>query len=92
MEVILRRHAMTEGNRLRQYIGAVDQDLSPEGETMARLCGGGPEETVRKVYCSPMRRAVRTARIFYPQARIVLKPLLREMDRSEERRVGKECL
>ncbi len=80
MEVILRRHAMTAGNRLNQYIGAIDQDLSPEGETTARLCGDGPDETVQKVYCSPMRRAVRSARIFYPQAQIVLKPLLREMD------------
>lgn len=80
MEVILRRHAMTAGNRLNQYIGSTDQDLSPEGETVARLCGGGPDESVEKVYCSPMRRAVRTARIFYPNAEIVLKPLLREMD------------
>lgn len=80
MEVVLRRHAMTAGNRLGQYIGATDQDLSPEGENAARLCGCGPDETVEKVYCSPMRRAVRTARIFYPQAQIVLKPLLREMD------------
>ena len=80
MEVILRRHAMTAGNSKKQYIGSTDQPLSPEGEQSARLCTGAGDETVSKVYSSPMRRCLLTSRIFYPKARVEICPLLREMD------------
>ena len=80
MEVILRRHAMTAGNSKKQYIGSTDQPLSPEGEQSARLCAGTGDETVSKVYSSPMRRCLLTSRIFYPKARVEICPLLREMD------------
>lgn len=80
MEVILRRHAMTAGNRLKQYIGSTDEPLCEEGELMARRCGSGPDRGVGRIYCSPMRRAVRTGRIFYPAAEVELVPALREMD------------
>ena len=80
MEIILRRHAMTAGNRRKEYIGSTDEPLCAEGELLARRCGDGPDAGVARIYCSPMRRAVRTGRIFYPAAEVVLVPALREMD------------
>ena len=36
MELLLLRHSITPGNLKRQYIGATDQPLAPEGEALAR--------------------------------------------------------
>lgn len=79
MRVDLIRHGATAGNALRRYVGgATDEPLSPEGaEALRRLPDDGE---VARVYASPLRRAVQTARILFPEARIVPVRDLREME------------
>jgi alpha-ribazole phosphatase len=78
MELILIRHAETAGNLERRYIGVTDQPLCEKGIKTAVKSGIMP--SVPLVYSSPMIRAVQTATIKFPNARVVTAPGLREMD------------
>ena len=78
MEILILRHGQTDGNREGRYLGRTDVPLNEAGEAEARA--GGVLPGVRKVYVSPMRRAVRTAEICFPNARQVPVPDFREMD------------
>ena len=40
--ILLLRHAPAPGNLEGRYLGSTDEDLSPEGEALARRCAGGP--------------------------------------------------
>lgn len=76
-EILLLRHGMTAGNRLRQYIGRTDQPLCPEGR--AELAGlHYPPAAL--VYVSPLRRCGETAALLFPGAALRVSPDLREMD------------
>jgi alpha-ribazole phosphatase len=78
MEVILLRHAETAGNLEKKYIGSTDEPLCREGKMHALRSGVMPY--VPLVYCSTAIRAVQTATIRFPHARVILTPGLREMD------------
>lgn len=78
MEIILLRHAETAGNLERRYIGVTDEPLCREGIKTAVRTGILPNVPI--VYSSPMIRAVQTATIKFPNARIITSPGLREMD------------
>ena len=78
MEILLLRHGRTAGNAERRYIGRTDEPLSPEGSRHARLTG--TDETVGHVYVSPLKRALETARIKFPNAELTVVADLREMD------------
>ena len=78
MEILLMRHGRTAGNAERRYVGRTDQPLSPEGVRHARLTG--TDETVQSVVVSPMKRALETARIKFPNAAQIIVTDLREMD------------
>ena len=78
MEILIMRHGQTDGNKEGRYLGRTDVPLNEAGEAEARSCGILP--TVNKVYVSPMRRAVRTAEICFPNAEQVPVPDFREMD------------
>lgn len=78
MEVILLRHAQTAGNLERRYVGITNEPLCREGIKSAVKSGIVP--FVPLVYSSPMIRAVQTATIKFPNARIITVPGLREMD------------
>lgn len=78
MEVLLLRHGQTAMNGEGRYLGRTDLPLCPEGA--AALQAGGTAPQVKTVYVSPLRRAVETASICFPQARQILVPDLREMD------------
>lgn len=78
MKVLILRHGKTALNLHGRYQGRTDVPLCPEGEAELREMGVCPE--VRKVYVSPMRRAVRTAEICFPNAERIPVPDFREMD------------
>ncbi|MDR0905567.1 MAG: histidine phosphatase family protein [Oscillospiraceae bacterium] len=78
MEVVLIRHAQTQGNLEKRYIGVTDEPLCRAGVKNAVKSGVFP--MVPLVYASPKIRAVQTATIKFPNARIVTSTGLREMD------------
>ncbi len=77
MQVILIRHGMTAGNAQGRYVGWVDAPLCPEGVSAAAKAG--TDETLKKVYVTPLRRTQQTARILFPNAEQVVVPELKEM-------------
>jgi len=78
MEILILRHGKTSMNQDGRYQGRTDVPLCPEGEAEAVSLGVLPQ--VRKVYVSPMKRAVRTAELCFPNADRVPVPDFREMD------------
>lgn len=78
MSWLLIRHGMTQGNVERRYVGCrTDEPLCPQGveQLLARTY-----PPVRKVFASPMKRCVETARLIYPGRTIELIDDLRECD------------
>ncbi len=78
MEVLLLRHGKTAGNAQGRYIGRSDVDVTEEG--LAELRALGADESLRRVYVTPLRRTHQTAAIFFPRAEQIIVPALREMD------------
>ena len=72
------RHGKTAANLEGRYLGRTDVPLCPDGE--ADALAGGTLPAVKKVYVSPMLRAVRTAELCFPNAERVPVPDFREMD------------
>lgn len=66
MELILIRHAETQGNLEHRYIGLSDEALSETGVRHAESAGASPN--IKRVVVSPLQRAKQTARILFPNA------------------------
>ncbi|MDR0223333.1 MAG: histidine phosphatase family protein [Oscillospiraceae bacterium] len=61
------RHGITEGNLKGEYIGLTDLPLCEQGrETINGYVKAGMYPSVDKVYTSPLKRCVQTARLIYP--------------------------
>ena len=78
MKVLLMRHGVTAANLKKLYNGRTDDPLCPEGVEAAISSGSDPG--IKSLYASPMKRALETARIKFPNAEITLCHDLREMD------------
>jgi alpha-ribazole phosphatase len=78
MELIIRRHGKTAGNRENRYVGRTDQPLCEE--YIDEIKAIGSDAAVSKVYVSPLVRTKQTARILFPNARQTEVADLREMD------------
>lgn len=78
MNVLILRHGKTAMNLHGRYQGRTDAPLCPEGEK--ELLENGVCPAVRRVFVSPMRRAVRTAELCFPNAAQTVIPDFREMD------------
>ena len=78
MNVRLLRHAPTQGNAEKRYIGITDEPLSNEGMALARACGG--DAALARVYVSPLLRTQQTAAIWHPNAKQVIMGGLAEMN------------
>jgi len=78
--IFLIRHAETEGNLARICQGqTIGGKLSKKGRQHARkLRKWIGEEGIEIVYCSPLSRAVETARIVFGNKKIITEPLLIE--------------
>ena len=80
-KIHLIRHGFTQGNLDGRYIGVTDLPLCPAGrEQLEQLAAGARYPAVQKVYASPLKRAVETAQILYPEHRIVPIDGLKEYD------------
>ena len=80
MKIYLYRHAPTQGNLVRQYLGSTDQPLCPEGIALAKSIAGQPCPTAAKVYTSTLCRTAQTANILFPDVATVPVQQLCEMD------------
>ncbi|SHJ58825.1 histidine phosphatase family protein [Parasporobacterium paucivorans] len=71
------RHAMTEGNLLKRYIGITDEPLCSEGRFSLN---GKKYPKAQIVFVSPMLRCRETAGIIYPDVEHIILEELRECD------------
>jgi alpha-ribazole phosphatase len=78
MRIYLIRHAQTEGNALKRYIGVTDSPLSKDGIAMAQAAGGDSE--LKSVIVTPLSRTQHTARILFPNAEQRIESGITEMD------------
>ena len=75
MKITIIRHFPTAGNLKKRYIGRTDEEICKiiEGLDYSYL-------KASKVFVSPMKRALETADILFPEAEKIIIPGLREMD------------
>lgn len=73
------RHAPTGWNELHRLQGMTDIDLSPIGEQLAGSWRLPAPICDWKRFCSPLRRARRTAELLQPAASVLVDHRLREM-------------
>lgn len=81
--LVLLRHGSTRLNEARRYQGRLNRGLSDRGRAQARAAGRACRDAViepREVRTSPLRRAVETARLAFPDARLQPDPRLVELD------------
>lgn len=77
IDIYLIRHAQTQGNLERRYIGRTDEPLSDAG--VACFCNLA-YPAVSRVITSPMKRCLQTAQILYPMQEPVVEENFRECD------------
>ena len=77
MTFYLLRHGATKGNLERRYVGGTDEPLLPEARE-ALMRRKLPE--VARAYASPLRRAVATARLLWPDVPVETVDGFRECD------------
>lgn len=63
-EIYIARHGITESNKRKIYMGPSDEGLAPEGRVQTENLGGAIQYLgINRIYSSPVRRALETARI-----------------------------
>ena len=77
MTIYLIRHGKTAGNLEGRYIGTTDEPLCPQGIAELKARTYPP---VSRVFVSPLKRCVETARLLYPTLPQTVVPALRECD------------
>lgn len=75
------RHGMTKGNEKGQYIGSTDIGITTNGIIeLENLKEKGIYPKCDIIFSSPLKRAVQTAEIIFPEKEIIVNQNLREMD------------
>lgn len=81
MKVVLIRHGATKGNLEKRYIGVTDESLCDEGkDKLKRYIRAVKYPDVAKVYVSPMKRCIQTAKMIYPEKEKIVVDEFRECD------------
>ncbi|MCI8284477.1 MAG: histidine phosphatase family protein [Firmicutes bacterium] len=81
MKIAFIRHGKTSGNLARRYIGRTDEPLCEEGAREIEInIMSGVYPTAERVYCSPMKRCLQTARMIYGDIPFAVCDHLRECD------------
>ena len=75
MLIYLLRHGLTEYNAQKRYQGQRDIPLSAEGLSQLRRADIDP----KVVYITPLQRTAQTARVLFPEAKLVVVKDLQEM-------------
>ena len=86
MLIYLLRHGQTEYNAQKRYQGQRDIPLSPEGAAQLRRADFDPDV----VYVSTLQRTSQTARILFPEAKLVPVDARQRADREAAGRLA--CL
>lgn len=83
--IMLIRHGETEWNALGKFQGSRDIDLSNEGIKQAEFLKKRLKQNFDCIYCSPLKRALKTAEIISEEADLnpIIYPQLREIDFGE---------
>lgn len=77
--VFLIRHAKTEGNILRKYIGTTDEPLCEQGICELQECVASRRyPAIEHAFISPMLRCLQTKEIIYPEIPHTIIPELTE--------------
>ena len=79
MSIAFIRHGATKGNIEKRYIGRTDEALSKTGIEQAlklKVCNFPTEY----IFVSPMKRAVQTAEIVFPESKYIVEENFRETD------------
>ncbi|RCX17559.1 alpha-ribazole phosphatase [Anaerobacterium chartisolvens] len=85
LELILVRHGETDSNKKGTYLGWTDVELNERGLRQARGARDRLKGTrVDGIYCSPLKRASKTAEIINENFNVALKP----SDALKERNFG----
>lgn len=80
-KLILIRHGMTRANSEQRYLGRGEEALSREGiEMLQRKKEQGLYPEPLRLFASPMKRCIETARILYPGKEAELITEWKEMD------------
>lgn len=83
-KVHLFRHGLTHANMENRYIGKTDPPLCQSGISgLKELLETREYPEVSRVYSSPLRRALQTAELLFPNREIVAVDKLRELDFGE---------
>lgn len=78
------RHGETEWTAAHRHNGRTDLPLSERGRAQARrLQSALAEVAVDHVFCSPLKRAIETARIALPGREVIIRAELTEWDYGE---------
>ncbi len=77
MQVALIRHGQIPGNVERRYVGTTDESLTEIGRQQASSLAA-PE--ANKVFASPYKRCIETAKLVYPPLEPTIVDGLKEMD------------
>lgn len=77
IEIVIIRHAKTEGNKYGRYIGKTDEHLCIEGIEIVKK-KDYPIHNVEKVYVSPLLRCIETAGIIFNNRNIEICENLKE--------------
>lgn len=82
MRTALIRHGKTQGNLEGRYIGCrTDEGLCPAGmKELREKMAEKKYPPVQRVFASPMRRCLETARLLYPAVPLLIIPDFRECD------------
>ena len=81
IKVYLIRHGMTEGNLKKRYIGTTDESLCRVGrEKITENCRHAMYPQAERVYVSPKKRCMETAKLIYPGAAFQVVADLSECD------------
>ena len=81
MKIVLIRHAKTQGNVEKRYIGSTDEPLCADGEAQASaLAESGNLPQPDTLITSPYLRCTQTAEILYPDMAYEIDNDLRECD------------
>lgn len=77
MKIVLIRHSVTEGTKIRNYTGGrTDEPLCSEGIALA---APKADLSVAEIYSSPMIRCIQTAKIMFPNADVTVIENFREI-------------
>ncbi len=83
-EIYLLRHGETQFNLEKKYIGQINLPLTKNGVNQAKnLKEFFKTKEINTIYCSPLKRAKQTAKIVFPNKKIIFCEKLKEMNTGD---------